>query len=85
MAKQYLYSFLMTHSQKTITIYFFLLLPFTDYYSYIILYADDLQLYSQARVEDISQAIDNIKWDLEFIKSWSMRFGPSSLLNAKQF
>lgn len=39
-----------------------------------------INLYSQAsagRQEDISQAINNINRDLEFIKSCSMRFGLS--------
>lgn len=33
--------------------------------------------YKKILVHDISQAIDNINRDLEFIKSWSMRFGLS--------
>lgn len=40
-------------------------------------YADDLLLHSQARMEDISPAIDNINGDLKFIKYWLMRFGLS--------
>lgn len=39
------------------------------------LYADDLQLYSQAKLEDISLAIDMVNRDLESINTWSKRFG----------
>ncbi|CAK1598320.1 unnamed protein product [Parnassius mnemosyne] len=39
------------------------------------LYADDLQLYTQASIDNISTAVDIINRDLEYIKNWSDRFG----------
>ncbi|KAA5646014.1 hypothetical protein F3G58_33680, partial [Pseudomonas aeruginosa] len=39
------------------------------------LYADDLQLYRQTTVESISQAIKQLKKDLDYICSWSTKFG----------
>lgn len=41
------------------------------------LYANNLQLYSQAKVEDVTQAINEVNRDLELIKSWLKKFGPS--------
>ncbi|XP_050558188.1 uncharacterized protein LOC126912056 [Spodoptera frugiperda] len=39
------------------------------------LYADDLQIYTRARPEDLSIAIDNLNKDLEAVSRWSDRFG----------
>ncbi|KAJ8728174.1 hypothetical protein PYW08_016559 [Mythimna loreyi] len=41
------------------------------------LYADDLQLYTAARVEVLSDAIEDVNRDLEAICDWSKRFGVS--------
>ncbi|KAJ8737077.1 hypothetical protein PYW07_000348 [Mythimna separata] len=41
------------------------------------LYADDLQLYASARVEDLSDAIEDVNRDLDAIRDWSDRFGVS--------
>ncbi|KAA5588071.1 hypothetical protein F3G61_31570, partial [Pseudomonas aeruginosa] len=39
------------------------------------LYADDLQLYSQATVDCVSEAVRRVNGDLEAICDWSGRFG----------
>lgn len=41
------------------------------------LYADDLQLYTSARITDIDAAIDKINKDLQHIFNWSLNFGIS--------
>ncbi|CAK1579398.1 unnamed protein product [Parnassius mnemosyne] len=39
------------------------------------LYADDLQIYTQFSLEDLSKAVDTINADLTCISNWSKRYG----------
>lgn len=39
------------------------------------LYAEDLRVHKQSRVEDISRTIDKVNKYLQFIQNWLTRFG----------